>query len=164
MLFTYNELKHTEDIKNRFIINVKIAVGKPRKPSYSQNPRKDYPWGVQFSIGGHSFAAASANYFITPNHSIEFGHCGRGIYYGTKRYFSLKDEGNNQALYLGAMSNISIDSGIKLYFPLGYHVLSGNGMGFGIEIAGAIPLYEDRIFDYPLLNYLGLGINFGFQF
>ena len=162
LFFTYKGVEHAENIKNSFVINVELTEVQD-KIANSLNPRKDYPWGLQLTVGGHSLATVAVNYFKTPKRSFEAGICGRGFYYGTRWYFPLNDEGNNQALYLGAISNLSLDRGIKLYFPFGYHVISRNGMAFGIELAGAIPL-TDEGYTRTIRDYVGVGINFGFQF
>ena len=163
LLFTINKLKYLEKINNRTIINVKLPIQEKSKNLLSYNPKKDYPWGLQLTVAGLSFFNIGVNYFRTPNHSFELGFCARGISYGTRWYFDLNDYGNNRSLYVGAISNISIDRGIKLYFPFGYHVISHNGMTFSIEVAGAYSFNDDVIFT-NITRYIGFGINFGFQF
>lgn len=162
LLYSWGGHEHSEDINQRKVINVIFSgKGKSTKP-LSLNPRKDYPFGVQLTLAGHSLFAVTMNYFITPNQSFEAGICGRGIEIGTRHYFSLHDEGQNKALYVGAITNLPIDSDWVLYIPLGYHILTHNGMAFSIELGGKTPLYYDE--DLKIYDFLGFGINFGFQF
>jgi len=162
LIFEFKEIKHTENINNRNIINITLTTLHESKPMLSLNPRKDYPWGLQLTLGGHSLFAIELNYFISQNQSLEIGACGRGLVIGTRRYFSLHDYGNNKALYAGVITNLSLEGDFVFYIPFGFHILSYNGMAFSIELAGKIPLYFDQ--ELSLMNYLGFGINFGFQF
>ena len=162
LMFSWGELDLLEDIGDRQVINVVFSgEGKSMKP-LSLNPRKDYPLGLQLTLAGHSLFAVTMNYFITPNQSIEAGICGRGIEIGARHYFSLHDEGENKALYMGAVTNLPIDGDWVLYIPFGYHILSHNGMAFSIELGGKTPLDFDQ--DLKIYDFLGFGINLGFQF
>ena len=168
LVFSFGELKHAEDINEREIINLILTPGEESQTMLSLNPRKDYPYGVQLTLAGHSLFAVTFNYFITQNQSIEIGVCGRGLEIGTRRYFSLNDYGMNKAIYLGAITNIPLGGDFVIYVPFGYHILTHNGMAFGVEIGGKIPFGIDQdlgAFNYlSVFNYLGFGINFGFQF
>lgn len=162
LIFSFGELTHVEEINEKKIINVMFNTGGKSKTMLSLNPRKDYPLGVQLTLAGHSLFALSVNYFISQNYSLELGVCGRGWDIGARRYFSLIDYGRNKALYLGAITSFSLEGDFNIYIPFGYHILTHNGMAFGIEIAGKTPLYTHEYLG--AINYLGFGINFGFQF
>ena len=162
LIFEFEEIKHTEIINNRNVINVTLTTLHESKPMLSLNPRLDYPWGLQLTLGGHSIFAIALNHYLSQNQSLEIGVCGRGLEVGTKHYFSLNDYGKNKALYVGVITNLSLERDFLLYIPFGFHILSHNGMAFGIELAGKTPLYSDE--ELSPLNYLGFGINFGFQF
>ena len=162
LVFSFGELTRVEDINERKVINLMFTSGGKSKTMLSLNPRKDYPFGVQLTLGGHSLIAITTNYFITENHSVELGICGNGWEIGARRYYSLNDYGRNKALYLGAITNFSVERDFVLYIPFGYHILSHKGMAFGVEIAGKAPLYSHEYLG--AINYLGFGINVGFQF
>ncbi len=57
---------------------------------------------------------------------------------------------------------MAIDGDWVLYIPFGYHILSHNGMAFSIELGAKTPVHYDQ--DLKIYNFLGFGINFGFQF
>lgn len=162
LLFTSGEIYLSKEIDHRTVINVVFPSKEGSKEEFSMNPRKDYPLGIQLTLAGHSLFAVSLNYFLTENQSIELGVCGMGLAVGTRRYFSLNDYGRNSALYLGAITNLSPGGDFVLYVPFGYHILSKNGMAFGLEVAGRTPQYIDD--NTGLVDFLGFGINFGFQF
>jgi len=162
LVFSFGELTHVEDINERKVINLMFTTGGKSKTMRSLNPRKDYPFGVQLTLAAHSLFAISVNYFINQNHSLEVGVCGSGWEIGARRYFSLNDYGRNKALYLGAITNFSLEGDFAIYIPFGYHILTQYGMAFGVEIAGKTPLYAHEYLG--AINYFGFGINFGFQF
>lgn len=162
LVFSFGANNHTEAIDERTIINVILPKGEKSKTMLSTNPRNDYPYGVQLTLAGHSLFAVAFNYFINQKQSVEIGICGRGLEIGTRRYFPLNDYGQNKALYLGAITNVSLGGDFVLYLPFGYHILSHNGMAFGIEVGGKTPLYIDD--NTNVFDFLGFGINFGFQF
>jgi len=162
LVFSLGELIYTEEIYDRKIINVIFPTGENPKTNLSLNPRKDYPYGIQLTLARPSLFAISFNYFHTEKQSFEIGICGRGMEIGTRRYFSLNDYGKNKALYIGAITNFSLAGDFVLYVPFGYHILSHNGMAFSIEIGGKTPSSIDE--NTSIIDFLGFGINFGFQF
>jgi len=162
LVFRYESEKIREDIQDRKVVNVTLPIFLSEKQLLSMNPRLDYPLGVQFTIAGHSLFALSLNYFISDKQSFELGLCGRGLLLGTRRYFPLNDVGKNKALYTGLIANLPLDTDFVAYVPFGFHILSHNGMAFGIEVAGRTPVSLDQ--EMGVFNFLGFGINFGFQF
>lgn len=162
LLFEYDSVEQSERISERTVINATLPIALASKKLLSMNPRIDYPLGLQLTLAGHSLFAASMNYFFNEKQSFEFGVCGRGPYLGTRRFFPLQSDGNNKALYMGMLFNLPLDSGFVLYVPFGYHIMSHNGMAFSIELAAKTPdTLDDNL---SVINFMGFGINFGFQF
>ncbi|MEA2041531.1 MAG: hypothetical protein U9N85_03125 [Bacteroidota bacterium] len=164
LIFYKRKFTHSEKINGRKVINPQIHTN--NKVQSSLNPKIDYPWGLQITLLGYSLYNVSVNHFINSEYSVEAGLGAGGLVFGGKRYYSLNDYGNNKSFYFGALTAISPGSLWKLYFPVGYHILSKNGMAFGVELAGVIPLYnpENNFSRSALLTFFGAGINFGYQF
>lgn len=162
LVYSFGKMSHSEYIDGRNVINVMIGAEKNSKLKLSLNPKEDYPYGIQFTLAGNSLFAIAFNYFVNQKKSFEIGVSGRGLLIGGRRYFSLHDPGNNQALYVGANTSFSLEGDFILYVPIGYHTISHNGMAFSIELAGKTPGYYSK--ELSIFDFLGFGINFGFQF
>ncbi len=148
---------------------------------FSQNPRKETPVGINFSVGGPGLSfAASLDVFIFPSVNVEggLGSGGLGFFSGSAFFGGLKFHSDaysssNWTLYTGGFligTSETFDSprgkeegkNVGLfYLPIGLQYFTNNGFTFGYELAGIFDKKADLINDHFAIWF---GIKIGMHF
>ncbi len=144
---------------------------------FSQNPRKEFPIGLNLNIGGPSFIiGVSADAFVIPSINIEAG-IGTGFlmvpgsFFGGIKYHSDAHTDSYWTFYSGLMGIAATTSYSSerptsklfglVYLPVGTQYIADNGFTFSVEVAG---LYDKNADLYA--NHFGVwvGVKIGFHF
>ena len=109
---------------------------------YSPNPRKDFPLGINFVVGGPTgLLSLSVDYFIVPSFNVNAGFGVFGYYGGIKYHFGGNVERKNWTPYVGLSVTRIVMFGFfnidqtGLYIPIGIHYIATRDFSFGVETA-----------------------------
>jgi len=150
------------------------------KYGISQNPRKEFPVGINGYLGGPGgIFGISIDAFVIPAINLE---AGMGLsfdgknYFGGVKYHTEAESNSNWSLFSGIIMTVAPyddDSnpckiktkyGGLAYLPVGIQYISDRGFTFGFEFAGIIDK-NLAIFDNHLMPWFGikLGIHFSLK-